>query len=260
MTPKTSHHEAPDVAELLRRLAENATPGPWTFEAPQRFEVPIEREFCRCSGVGDEYEFVSETADGHVHLWHESHIIYAGENVVAGNYDCEDGGILERRDRDYIAAANPATVLGLLDRLAHMTEARDNARAEVERLTANPRDEYHTMDELYEYRMLYNALAANAMPDRAVKSWRHSGGKLCFGGGWFVVYLNLPTGQVSNHYKAEHWELFRIPEAPSAPEYDGHTPAIAADRLRATLGADSVLDLRASLDRGDRTGRGGQPA
>ena len=43
----------------------------------------------------------------------------------------------------YLAAANPAAVLGLLneldtlaDRLAHMTEARNNARAEVERLTA----------------------------------------------------------------------------------------------------------------------------
>ena len=125
---ENAHHETPDLAEL-RRLAENATPGPWTFEAPQRFEVPIERELCCCSGVGDEYELVSETADGHVHLWHESHIIYAGENVVAGNYDYEDGGILERRDRDYIAAASPDVVLGLLDRLAHMTEARDNARA-----------------------------------------------------------------------------------------------------------------------------------
>ena len=130
-----TRHEAPDVAEL-RRLAEAATPGPWTFEAPERVEVHIERELCRCSGAGDEYEFVSEGAGHHVHLWRESHIIHAGEKVVAGNYDYEDGGIIERRDRDYIAAANPATVLGLLDRLAHMTEARDNARAEVERLTA----------------------------------------------------------------------------------------------------------------------------
>ena len=39
-------------------------------------------------------------------------------------------------DAAFIAAASPAVVLGLLDRLAHMTEARDNARAEVERLTA----------------------------------------------------------------------------------------------------------------------------
>ena len=39
-------------------------------------------------------------------------------------------------DAAFIAAASPATVLALLDRLAHMTEARDNARAEVERLGA----------------------------------------------------------------------------------------------------------------------------
>ena len=41
-----------------------------------------------------------------------------------------------RTDAAFIAAANPAVVMGLLDRLARMTEARDNARAEVERLTA----------------------------------------------------------------------------------------------------------------------------
>ena len=35
-------------------------------------------------------------------------------------------------------------------------------------------DGYHTFAELYEYRMLYNALAANAMPDKAMKCWRHS--------------------------------------------------------------------------------------
>ena len=39
-------------------------------------------------------------------------------------------------DREFIMAASPAAALALLDRLAHMTEARDNARAEVGRLTA----------------------------------------------------------------------------------------------------------------------------
>ena len=115
------------------------------------------------------------------------------------------------------------------DLAAAVIAERDEARA-------NPRDEYHTMSELYEYRMLYNALAANAMPDRAVKSWRHSDGEECFGGGWFVVYLNLPTGQVSNHYRAEHWGLFRVPEVDRAPEWDGHTPHVAAERLRDALG------------------------
>lgn len=92
-------------------------------------------------------------------------------------------------------------------------------------------DEYHTMEELYLYRMLYNALAAEAAPHLSVKSWRHSDGELCFGGGWFVVYMQLPTGQVSNHYKAEYWDLFKIPSVDVAPEYDGHTPAEAAQRM-----------------------------
>ena len=96
-------------------------------------------------------------------------------------------------------------------------------------------DGYHTFGELYEYRMLYNAawinLSAQHNEFPVVKSWRHSDGELCFGGGWFVVVATLPTGQVSNHYKAEHWDKFLVPEG-EPPEYDGHTPAEAADRLR----------------------------
>jgi len=97
----------------------------------------------------------------------------------------------------------------------------------------NPRDEYHTMKELYEYRMLYNAMAANAHPDISVKSLRHSDGEYCFGGGYFIVSMDLPTGQVSNHYKLDDWDQFEIPEVERAPEWDGHTPKIAADRIRA---------------------------
>lgn len=99
-------------------------------------------------------------------------------------------------------------------------------------------DGYHTMAELYEYRMLYNAAFANALVGatgrvgNAVKSWKHSDGEDCFGGGWFIVSMDLPTGQVSNHYEAEHWDLFRIPAVEMAPEWDGHTPADAAERLR----------------------------
>ena len=101
--------------------------------------------------------------------------------------------------------------------------------------TDNISDGYHTFAELYEYRLLYNALAANAMPERAVKSWKHSDGEDCFGGGWFVVVLDLPTGQVSNHYEADAWDLFHIPEVPTSPEWDGHTPQDASDRMRRAL-------------------------
>lgn len=93
------------------------------------------------------------------------------------------------------------------------------------------RDQYHTMDELYYYRMLYNAAFANATMWPAVKSKRHHDGELCFGGGWFIVVIMLPNGQISNHYKEEFWDLFQIPEVEIPPTYDGHTPAEAASRL-----------------------------
>lgn len=95
-------------------------------------------------------------------------------------------------------------------------------------------DGHHTFNELYQYRMLYNVHAALGWLAAGIpvsKSWRHSDGELCFGGGWFVVVAQLPTGQVSNHYTVEHWDLFDIPQVDLSPEYDGHTPKIAADRL-----------------------------
>lgn len=106
-------------------------------------------------------------------------------------------------------------------------------------------DGYHTFDELYTYRMLYNAHAARgwlAAGIPVVKSWRHSDGELCFGGGWFIVTAELPTGQVSNHYEARHWALFKVPEVERAPEWDGHTPGEAAQRLRDALGDETGDD------------------
>lgn len=115
-------------------------------------------------------------------------------------------------------------------------------------------DGYHTFDELYEFRMLYNAAFFNelALHDLAsvhlgdgipklnvVKSWRHSDGELCFGGGWFVVTAQLHTGQITNHYETKDWDLFKIPEVDKAPEWDGHTPQDVAKRLREYLEASN---------------------
>ena len=110
-------------------------------------------------------------------------------------------------------------------------------------------DGYHTFEELYEFRKMYNAALFNewekyrvSTPDKsyeackydAHKSWRHNDGELCFGGGWFIVVAKLPTGLISNHYKAEDWDLFRIPEAEQARyEFDGHTSKDVLDRLKA---------------------------
>ena len=97
-------------------------------------------------------------------------------------------------------------------------------------------DDYHTFNELYYYRMLYNAAFFNLLPkDWVHKSKKHHTGEECFGGGWFIVMANLPTGQISNHYELKDWDLFRVPEKEIADEWDGHTPQEAAERLHEYL-------------------------
>lgn len=98
-------------------------------------------------------------------------------------------------------------------------------------------DGYHTFNELYEFRKQYNAALFNewALSGKyhVHKSWRHYDGELCFGGGWFIVVALLPSGQISNHYEAKDWELFKIPELEKAKyEFDGHTASDVLERLK----------------------------
>ena len=112
-------------------------------------------------------------------------------------------------------------------------------------------DGYHTFNELYEFRKMYNAALFNEWAKNPLflhndlnkefpvvkynvhKSWKHHDGELCFGGGWFIVSAMLPTGQISNHYKAEDWDLFKIPEVEKALfEFDGHTGKDVLERLK----------------------------
>ena len=126
-------------------------------------------------------------------------------------------------------------------------------------------DGYHTYEELYEFRKMYNAVLFNEWSKNYMqqyntyknidkdklhpeiklmlknlkakydvhKSWKHHDGEDCFGGGWFIVSAMLPTGLISNHYKAEDWELFQVPEVEKALfEFDGHTGADVLKRLK----------------------------
>jgi hypothetical protein len=98
-------------------------------------------------------------------------------------------------------------------------------------------DGYHTFNELYEFRKLYNACLFNewAKQDKydVHKSKKHFEGEECFGGGWFIVVAILPTGQISNHYKMEDWDLFKCNEVEKALyEFDGHTSKDVLKRLK----------------------------
>lgn len=96
-------------------------------------------------------------------------------------------------------------------------------------------DEHHSVQELYDYRMAYNALLFNQWAREGKydvhKSWRHGDGEKCFGGGWFIVSATTPYGQVTNHYSSEHWHRFHVPIRERATEWDGHTPQQALERL-----------------------------
>lgn len=101
-------------------------------------------------------------------------------------------------------------------------------------------DGYHTFQELYDFRKLYNAALFNEWAINGkyevYKSKKHFDGKECFDGNWFIVVAILPDGQISNHYEMKDWDLFKIPEyEKSKYEFDGHTPKDVLERLRKVI-------------------------
>ena len=93
-------------------------------------------------------------------------------------------------------------------------------------------DRYHTFNELYDFRREYNAALVNSGVWKAHKSYRHHSGELCFGGGWFIVMIETPFGQISNHYENKYWNEFHCEEKEFADEWDGHTEKDVIERLK----------------------------
>ena len=94
--------------------------------------------------------------------------------------------------------------------------------------------------ELYDFRLVLNALLFNEWAENkkyeVYKSKRHSDGKLCFDGEWFVVVAILPTGQVTNHYHIKDWDYFKIPTYDKVKdEFDGHTSQDVLNRLKEVI-------------------------
>ena len=84
-------------------------------------------------------------------------------------------------------------------------------------------DGYHTFNGLYYQRMVLFAALVKQNKDSAWKSRRHEDGKLCFGGGWFIVGIDTPEGSYTYHYEDKDWDLFDCEELPVGKHWDGHT-------------------------------------
>lgn len=105
-------------------------------------------------------------------------------------------------------------------------------------------DGYHTFHELYSFRRCFNALLFNEWASQGKydvhKSQKHSDGTM-FDGGYFIVVAQLPTGQISNHYKMKHWEEFKIPEREFAAQWDRHASTGSLERMEQMLLSREVV-------------------
>lgn len=93
-------------------------------------------------------------------------------------------------------------------------------------------DGYHTFNELYHHRAVLFSVICNEHPELAWKSKHHHVGGDPMYEGMFIVGIETPDGQATYHYDlAPYWDMFKVKELENAPEWDGHTPAQAIERI-----------------------------
>jgi len=103
------------------------------------------------------------------------------------------------------------------------------------KVTGNTSDGYHTFNELYHHRAVLFSVIVRDHRELAWKSMRHHDGTMY--DGMFIVGIETPEGQATYHYDIDpYWDMFNCKELDQAPEWDGHTPSEAIERI-ATLGA-----------------------
>lgn len=189
-----------------------------------------------CTVEGCEYTASAPRLDGLIGLFEEHD---RGKRESRRTYHPTDQDVREevRRMRD--ATQRTPLRQRALEMIVH--EAQKPWLDLLEQLNAGEAsDGHHTHNELYSYRLAYNALLFNEWARHGTypvaKSWRHHDGEPCFGvteegNRWFIVTAELPNGQVSNHYRERYWGMFNIPVVDLAPEWDGHNPNDALLRL-----------------------------
>lgn len=94
-------------------------------------------------------------------------------------------------------------------------------------------DGNHTFEKLYHDRAVLTAALFNAHAEMCWKAKRHHDGSMY--SGYFIVGIDTPFGQATYHYSLDYWPLFHVKELDRAPEWDGHTPEQAIDRIERTF-------------------------
>lgn len=132
-----------------------------------------------------------------------------------------------------LTRAKEATRRGVMHRLADLIEPKP--------VTGDTSDGFHTFDELYYHRAVLFSLIVACFPSASWKSKRHSDGTMY--DGMFIVGIETNWGQATYHYDVDKcWDMFRCRELERAPEWDGHTPDQAIERIG--LVAQALADAR----------------
>lgn len=91
-------------------------------------------------------------------------------------------------------------------------------------------DGFHTFNELYHHRAVLFSVICNSMPEKAWKSKLHNTGDMF--PGMFIVGIITPEGYATYHFDINsYWDMFNVQELTMAPEWDGHTPEDAINRI-----------------------------
>lgn len=129
---------------------------------------------------------------------------------------------------------------------------------EPQPIDGNTSDGYHTFNELYHHRAVLFSVIVENFAARSWKSKLHADGTMY--DGMFIVGIETPDGQATYHYDIDpYWNLFRCTELERAPEWDGHTPNQAIERIGKLAGItgcstcemESRPGARYSRSRGD---------
>lgn len=119
-------------------------------------------------------------------------------------------------------------ILWLIDQLESIQQEREDRIANPGEVS----DGYHTFNELYHHRAVLFSVICNEHQDLAWKSLHHHKGGQPMYEGMFIVGINTPSGQATYHYDIDpYWDMFDVCAIDNSPEWDGHTPMQAIERI-----------------------------
>lgn len=147
---------------------------------------------------------------------------------------------LELWPGEYIEGFDPCCVNDLADLI------------EPDPASGETSDGYHTFNELYHHRAVLFSVIVASFHDMAWKAKAHHDGTMY--DGMFIVGIDTPDGQATYHYDIEpYWGMFRCKELDRAPEWDGHTPEQAIERIGKLTGLIDRATTHLVLDEDGRT-------